>query len=285
MSTDDVTGKRAWTHGTPSTYANYKCRCEPCRDAWRAYKAKAKAARKADGVCVDCGAPADTYRVRCRFCAERYNARSRAARDRRAAKLAEGQPHNPTIHNVHVQLPRRGVPGKILRIEDTGIPSLPPGGFRRRRSRAEILGALPGAPAPGSAWAVGQAAGGWTPPPDAAPGVNQPFHEGPPPLMHADGAAEVGDDMLKALQARDYFNEEPTAATHTPSEADPTSPYFLPIGPNGKRVTKEGYARFKQRIADGQAELARRAAAEEAAEKAATGGAAADAGTGDETEG
>lgn len=53
------------THGKTSTYTNYGCRCDECREAHNAYMGRYKARRRKAGLCVDCKEKAAPGRTRC----------------------------------------------------------------------------------------------------------------------------------------------------------------------------------------------------------------------------
>ena len=77
-------------HGTSGGYTNHYCRCDGCRDAFRARMTKRRAEVKA-------GAPANithgttssyAYGCRCRPCTDARAAYSRAAYHRRKSEVA-----------------------------------------------------------------------------------------------------------------------------------------------------------------------------------------------------
>lgn len=53
------------THGTPTAYNRYKCRCDDCRKAWAVYDKAGRLSRQARGICVDCGQKAASPHTRC----------------------------------------------------------------------------------------------------------------------------------------------------------------------------------------------------------------------------
>jgi hypothetical protein len=75
---------RPLVHGKASTYTNHRCRCEPCRIAWREYRR----AKVAAGQCWQCSQPPRPGWKTCEPCHAKIAIRWDAFKRRRNAQKA-----------------------------------------------------------------------------------------------------------------------------------------------------------------------------------------------------